>query len=143
MIVSKEPGKKSFTLKEGDRLVFRELLDGGETEIEITHEGRSSSDVVIGAVLDGKPYKAKAVLRMLKGAEGSEGSIKLRALLLSDTPVIQEPWLDIRTGNVKAAHSASIERLDHEKLFYLMSRGISDAENELVEAFKRSVIEGQ
>lgn len=51
--------------------------------------------------------------------------------------VYSKPELEIYSDNVKANHGASIGRLDDDKLFYLMSRGIprEDAEKMLANAF--------
>jgi Fe-S cluster assembly protein SufB len=47
------------------------------------------------------------------------------------------PKMDVRCSDVEIQHEATVERLGEERLFYLMSRGISkvDAEGLLVNGF--------
>ncbi len=53
------------------------------------------------------------------------------------------PALDIHTSDVSIAHSAAVSHFDEEKLFYLMSRGLSekDARALLVEGFFSDLLE--
>ncbi|NPD30687.1 Fe-S cluster assembly protein SufB [Eggerthellaceae bacterium zg-1084] len=62
-------------------------------------------------------------------AEGSAASISCQSLMLdsisrSDTI----PAMDIRCKNVDIGHEATIGRIGDDKVFYLMSRGISEEE---------------
>ena len=47
------------------------------------------------------------------------------------------PNLEIDNNNVKCSHGVTIGQIDHEKLFYLMSRSLSEenAKRKIVEAF--------
>jgi Fe-S cluster assembly protein SufD len=67
-----------------------------------------------------------------------------RNLLLSETAVIDsKPTLEIHNDDVKCNHGSTIGQLDEEALFYLRSRGISEAEarNLLVYAFASEIVE--
>ena len=67
-----------------------------------------------------------------------------RNLLLSGTAVIDsKPTLEIHNDDVKCNHGSTIGQLDEEALFYLRSRGISEAEarNLLVYAFASEIVE--
>ncbi|MGE4131652.1 MAG: SufD family Fe-S cluster assembly protein [Bdellovibrionales bacterium] len=64
-------------------------------------------------------------------------------LLLSDKAEVNtKPELEVYADDVKANHGASVGRLDDDKLFYLVSRGIhpADAERWLSEAFTSDVL---
>jgi Fe-S cluster assembly protein SufD len=64
-------------------------------------------------------------------------------LLLSKTAEADtKPELEIYADDVKANHGASVGRMDEEKLFYLMSRGIprSQAQEMLAHAFVGDVL---
>jgi len=66
-----------------------------------------------------------------------------RNLLLSETAVIDsKPTLEIHNDDVKCNHGSTIGQLDEEALFYLRSRGISEAEarNLLVYAFASEIV---
>lgn len=61
-----------------------------------------------------------------------------RILLLSESARAEAvPDLEIKTDDVKCSHAASISHIPQEQLFYLMSRGIAqaDAEDMIVEGF--------
>lgn len=59
------------------------------------------------------------------GADGSEADLSNKNLLLSDAAEVDsQPVLVIHADEVKAAHGATVGRLDETALFYLRSRGI-------------------
>ena len=67
-----------------------------------------------------------------------------RALLLNErTEIDTQPHLEIMTNDVVSGHSASVTRLDAEKIFYLTSRGLSehDARQMIVTGFFAPVSE--
>jgi len=74
------------------------------------------------------------------GADGSDAALSNKNLLLSDGAEIDsQPVLVIHADEVKAAHGATVGRLDETALFYLRSRGIprEQARALLVQAFLR------
>ena len=74
------------------------------------------------------------------GADGSDANLSNKNLLLSDAAEIDsQPVLVIHADEVKAAHGATVGRLDETALFYLRSRGIPQAPARalLVQAFLR------
>lgn len=73
-----------------------------------------------------------------EGADESEAMLSNKNLLLSAGAEIDtQPVLEIHADEVKAAHGATVGRLDPTALFYLRSRGLSaaDAQALLTEAF--------
>jgi len=74
------------------------------------------------------------------GADGSDAALSNKNLLLSDSAEIDtQPVLVIHADEVKAAHGATVGRLDETALFYLRSRGIGLAQARalLIQAFLR------
>lgn len=74
------------------------------------------------------------------GADGSEAELSSKNLLLSDSAEIDtQPVLVIHADEVKAAHGATVGRLDETALFYLRSRGLGreQARQLLMQAFLR------
>ena len=62
-------------------------------------------------------------------AEGSAASVSCQSLMLDDASRSDTiPAMDIRTKNVDIGHEATIGRIGNDKIFYLMSRGISEEE---------------
>jgi Fe-S cluster assembly protein SufD len=79
------------------------------------------------------------------GADGSEAELSNKNLLLSEGAEIDtQPVLEIHADEVKAAHGATVGRLDPTALFYLRSRGLpgEDARRLLTAAFCREALAG-
>ena len=112
----------------------------------LNHIGKST----IGKVLSKGIFKDKS-MGLLKGmikideeAKNANSILSEHSLLLSpDAKSDAIPGLEIKTNEVKATHSASVAPLDDEKIFYLMSRGLSNdqAKKQIVFGFFAPVIE--
>ena len=79
------------------------------------------------------------------GADGSEAALSNKNLLLTEGASIDtQPVLEIHADEVKAAHGATVGRLDPTALFYLRSRGLpaGDARRLLTAAFCREALAG-
>ena len=77
------------------------------------------------------------------GADGSEAALSNKNLLLSaDAEIDTQPVLEIHADEVKAAHGATVGQLDATALFYLRSRGLTEAEARrlLTAAFCREIV---
>ena len=71
----------------------------------------------------------RGLVRVEKGAKNSKCNVVCDALILdsksrSDT----YPYIEILEKDVSVGHEASVSRIGEEQLFYLMSRGLSEAE---------------
>jgi Fe-S cluster assembly protein SufB len=71
----------------------------------------------------------RGLVKVEKGARGSRCKVVCDALILdpqsrSDT----YPYIEIAEQDVAIGHEASVSRIGEEQLFYLMSRGLSEAE---------------
>jgi len=78
------------------------------------------------------------------GAQRTDSSQQSRNLLLSQRAHVDtKPQLEIFADDVKCAHGATVGQLDPEQMFYLRSRGMSQAAvmNLLTFAFAAEVIE--
>lgn len=87
---------------------------------------RTTSEFRTHGALDGT---AKAVvrdlIRMDEGTSAARGRQKTESLLLSPKAEVDAmPMLEIAHHDVSCSHGATMGRLDEEKLFYLMSRGL-------------------
>jgi Fe-S cluster assembly protein SufD len=81
-------------------------------------------------------FQGKVIVR--KDAQKTDGKQSSHALLLSETAEFDaKPELEIYADDVVCGHGATCGDLNHDHLFYLMSRGISQATARamLVEAF--------
>ena len=87
-------------------------------------------------------FNGKIMVR--PGAQRTDSSQSSRNLLLTaKARVDTKPQLEIFADDVKCAHGATVGQLDAEEVFYLRSRGLSDAaaRNLLTYAFGAEIIE--
>ena len=86
-------------------------------------------------------FNGKIMVR--PGAQRTDSSQSSRNLLLTGKAQVDTtPQLEIFADDVKCAHGATVGQLDREELFYLQSRGLSDAtaRNLLTYAFGAEII---
>lgn len=87
-------------------------------------------------------FNGKIIVR--PGAQRTDSSQSSRNLLLTGKARVDtKPQLEIFADDVKCAHGATVGQLDSEAVFYLASRGLSDAaaRNLLTYAFGAEIID--
>jgi Fe-S cluster assembly protein SufD len=111
------------------------LLAGGrrhiDTRLGVTHEARDTQCDLLwrGLAAERGRVAFHGGIGICAGADGSDARLSNKNLLLSDNAEIDtQPVLQIHADEVKAAHGATVGRLDAASLFYLRSRGIPAAE---------------
>jgi Fe-S cluster assembly protein SufB len=114
--------------------------------LSIAFAGKGQHQDAGGKVVHGAPYTSsriisksisknggrasyRGLLKVAHGAKGSKSNVVCDALILdprsrSDT----YPYIEIDEDDVKIGHEASVSKIGEEQLFYLMSRGLSEAE---------------
>jgi len=111
------------------------LLAGGrrhvDTRLGIDHIGRDTACGLtwrgLGAGRGRAVFHGGILIR--EGADGTDAALSNKNLLLSDNAEIDtQPVLEIHADEVKAAHGATVGQLDANALFYLRSRGLTQAE---------------
>jgi Fe-S cluster assembly protein SufD len=121
----------------------RQLADTSSTVDHAAAHGRSRQlhkTVVAGgahAVFNGKIF-------VRQGAQQTDSAQQSRNLLLSDKAHVDtKPQLEIFADDVKCAHGATVGQLDEDELFYLKTRGLSDAAARglLTYAFAAEIVE--
>jgi Fe-S cluster assembly protein SufD len=122
------------------------LLAGGrrhvDTRLGIEHIARDTSCELtwrgLGTGRGRVVFHGGILIR--EGADGSDAVLSNKNLLLSESAEIDtQPVLEIHADEVKAAHGATVGRLDANALFYLRSRGLPEdlAQQLLTAAFCR------
>ncbi len=97
----------------------------------IRHYGKRSNSVVnTHGALDGNAKKIfRGTIDFIKGGKTATGAEKEDVLLMSDSVINQTiPLILCAEEDVAGTHGASIGRPDEEVLFYLQSRGITEAD---------------
>jgi Fe-S cluster assembly protein SufB len=71
----------------------------------------------------------RGLLEVAKGAVGSRSKVVCDALILDeDSRTDTYPYIRIDENDVNVGHEATVSKIGEEQLFYLMSRGLSEAE---------------
>ncbi len=78
---------------------------------------------------DGGRTSYRGLLKVYPGCEGVKSNVRCDALLLDeDSRSDTYPYIEVDEDNVTIGHEASVSKIGEEQLFYLMSRGLSEAE---------------
>jgi Fe-S cluster assembly protein SufD len=117
-----------------------------DTTLLVEHSAlRGESRETFKTVADGEGtgvFQGKIVVKA--EAQKTDGRMSSNALLLGETArMLAKPELEIFADDVQCAHGATAGALDHDLLFYLMSRGLPRAEAEalMIQAFCGEAIE--
>lgn len=109
------------------------------------HGKRTSANMNVRGALTGKSDKIfRGTLDFKRGAKNSTGRELEEVIILSEgTRNRSVPLMLAAEDQIDGHHAVSVGRLDEEKIFYLMSRGLdkSTAERLIVEAAFNPVIE--
>jgi Fe-S cluster assembly protein SufB len=71
----------------------------------------------------------RGLLEVAKGAHGSKSKVVCDALILDEQSRSDTyPYMKIDESDVDIGHEATVSKIGEEQLFYLMSRGLSEAE---------------
>jgi len=69
----------------------------------------------------------KGLIKILKEAKNTQSFLSDHSLMLSKEAKSNSiPSLEIETDSVKATHSASTQQIEEDKIFYLMSKGLTE-----------------
>jgi Fe-S cluster assembly protein SufD len=91
------------------------------------HEGpNATSDLLYkGALKESSKSEYSGLIKVLKGAQGTDAYQANRNLVLSEDALARSiPQLEIEANEVRCTHGATVSPVEEEHLFYLMSRGI-------------------
>ncbi|MBO5564335.1 MAG: Fe-S cluster assembly protein SufB [Lachnospiraceae bacterium] len=102
-----------------------------DTGAKMIHVGKKTSSYINSKSISksGGVSTYRSSIQIMKTAKGAKSSVDCASLMLdsrsrSDTI----PAMDVRTSDADVGHEAKIGRISDEAVFYLMSRGISEAE---------------
>jgi Fe-S cluster assembly protein SufB len=78
---------------------------------------------------DGGRASYRGLLEVAKGATGSKSKVVCDALIIDEASRSDTyPYIRIDENDVDIGHEATVTKVGEEQLFYLMSRGLSEAE---------------
>ncbi len=102
-----------------------------DTGCRMVHIGEETSSLVTTKSLskDGGIGTFRSAVEILPAAKNAKSSVDCQSLMLDDISRSDTiPEMDVRTNNCDIGHEAKIGRISDEAVFYLMSRGIPEAE---------------
>lgn len=118
----------------------------GAAKVKLTIEhaqGDTRSQAQVKSVLAGNAHgEVHGLIKIAKGADGSDAYFAHRTLLLAGKPGEEQPHnrtvpaLEIEANEVKAGHASTTGTFDIMDMFYLLSRGLSE------EQARQLVLEG-
>ena len=98
---------------------------------KMVHAAPHTSSVITSKSLaiDGGRTSYRGLVKVYEGAEGSRSNVRCDALMLDDASRSDTyPYMEIDERRVDIAHEATVSKVGEEQLFYLMARGIPEAQ---------------
>jgi Fe-S cluster assembly protein SufB len=95
------------------------------------HVAPNTSSVITSKSISKNGGRAgyRGLLEVAKGAHGSKSKVVCDALILDDQSRSDTyPYIQVDENDVDLGHEATVSKIGEEQLFYLMSRGLSEAE---------------
>ncbi len=122
-----EPGARGEVLS----VAFASAGQHQDAGAKVVHCAPHTSSRIVSKSISKNGGRAsyRGLCKVMPGAKKSKSNVVCDALILdpqsrSDT----YPYLEIEEQDVMIGHEASVSRIDEEQLFYLASRGLSEAE---------------
>jgi Fe-S cluster assembly protein SufB len=122
-----EPGARGETLS----IAFAGKGQHQDAGAKMVHVAPHTSSRIVSKSIskDGGRASYRGLVKIAKGAHHSKSNVVCDALILdpasrSDT----YPYIEVDEDDVAIEHEASVSKIAEEQLFYLMSRGLSEAE---------------
>ena len=98
---------------------------------KVVHVAPRTSSVITSKSIskDGGRAGYRGLLQVAKGAVGSKSKVVCDALILDEESRSDTyPYIQVDENDVDLGHEATVSKIGEEQLFYLMSRGLSEAE---------------
>jgi Fe-S cluster assembly protein SufB len=117
----------------GEILSMAFAADGQQQDAggKVVHAAPNTSSKVISKSISkgGGRASYRGLMKVHEGAENSRSSVVCDALLLDpDSRSDTYPSIEIDENSVSIGHEASVSKVGEEQMFYLTSRGLSEAE---------------
>lgn len=122
-----EPGARAEVLS----VAFAGKGQHQDAGAKVVHMAPNTSSTITSKSVSkgGGRTSYRGLVRVYPGAKGVKCRVACDALLLDqDSRSDTYPTMDINEDDVAIAHEATVSKIGEEQLFYLMSRGLSEAE---------------
>lgn len=122
-----EPGARGEILS----IAFASAGQHQDAGAKIVHVAPNTSGRIVSKSISKNGGRAsyRGLVKVNPGAHKSKSSVVCDALILDDRSRSDTyPYIEIEEQDVSIGHEASVSKIGEEQLFYLMSRGLSEAE---------------
>jgi Fe-S cluster assembly protein SufB len=105
-----------------------QVLDAGAKMVHVASD--TTSLITSKSISKGGGRSAyRGLVRVEEGAENAKSFVMCDALLLDeDSRSDTYPYMEIEESNVDIGHEATVSKVGEDQLFYLMSRGLTEAQ---------------
>lgn len=122
-----EPGARGETLS----IAFANKGQHQDAGAKMVHCAPNTSSRIISKSIskNGGRSSYRGLVKVNKGAKHCKSNVLCDALILdSESRSDTYPYIEVEDDEVSIEHEASVSKIADEQLFYLMSRGLSEAE---------------
>ncbi len=122
-----EPGARGEILS----IAFSSAGQHQDAGAKIVHAAPNTSSRIVSKSIskNGGRSSYRGLVKVEPGAKGSRSSVVCDALILDDRSRSDTyPYIEIEEQDVSVGHEASVSKIGEEQLFYLRSRGLTEAE---------------
>ena len=122
-----EPGARGEILS----IAFSSSGQHQDAGAKVVHCAPNTSSRIVSKSIskNGGRSSYRGLCKVEKGATGSKSNVVCDALILDPTSRSDTyPYIEIDEQDVSIGHEASVSRIGEEQLFYLTSRGLTEAE---------------
>ena len=102
-----------------------------DTGFKVAHVGKNTSSVITSKSIskNGGIATYRSLVKILPTAVNSKCSVSCDGLMLDDLSQSHTiPVNDVQTNSVEMSHEAKVGKISDKTIFYLMSRGLSEAD---------------
>ncbi|TWT99709.1 FeS cluster assembly protein SufB [Botrimarina colliarenosi] len=122
-----EPGARGEILS----IAFSSKGQHQDAGAKVVHCAPNTSSRIVSKSIskNGGRSSYRGLCKVEKGATGVKSNVVCDALILDhDSRSDTYPYIEVEEQDVSIEHEASVSRIGEEQLFYLMSRGLTEAE---------------
>ncbi|MDR1634722.1 MAG: Fe-S cluster assembly protein SufB [Bifidobacteriaceae bacterium] len=102
-----------------------------DTGAKMVHDAPDTSSSIVSKSISrgGGRTSYRGLVQINDGAERAKSNVICDALLVDDISRTDTyPYVDVREDDVTMGHEATVSKVSEDQLFYLMSRGLAEAE---------------
>ncbi|MBU1007889.1 Fe-S cluster assembly protein SufB [Candidatus Dependentiae bacterium] len=129
-VILKEPGARAEIISIATATTKQQTQDSGGKAIHLAPN--TSSRIISKSISNnGGVNNYRGLVKIVPGAIGCKSFVQCDALILDDNSKADAyPYIDVQEPDVQIAHEARVSSIEGEKIFYLMSRGLTKKQAE-------------